>query len=80
MEAIPPFPNSVNAQESIVPDKVKEMYSIKQKTYAVKGAVQAITYLEQFYYEYRNGQLMVTILKVFNQDKYSVDLRAWLWF
>ena len=56
MEAIPPFPNSVNAQESIVPDRVKEMYSVKQKTFAVKGAVQAITYLEQFYYEYKNGQ------------------------
>jgi len=76
MEAIPPFPNSVNAQESIVPDKVKDMYSVRQKTFAIKGTVQAITYLEQFYYEYRNGQLMVTILKVFNQDKYSVDLRA----
>ena len=76
MEAITPFPNSVNAHEFIVTDKVKESYSIKQKTYAVKGAVQAITYLEQFYYEYRNGQLMVTILKVFNQDKYTVDLKA----
>jgi len=76
VEAIPPFPNSVNAQESIVPDKVKEMYSIKQKTFAVKGAVQAITYLEQFYYEYKNGQIMVTILKVYNQDKYSVDIKA----
>ena len=76
MEAIPPFPNSVNAQESIVPDKVREMYSIKQKTLAIKGAVQAITYLEQFYYEYKNGQLLVTILKIYNQDKYTVDLKA----
>lgn len=76
MEAIPPFPNSVNAHEYIVTDKVKDMYSVRQKTFAIKGTVQAITYLEQFYYEYRNGQLMVTILKVFNQDKYSVDLRA----
>ena len=76
MEAIPPFPNSVNAHEYIVTDKVKDMYSVRQKTFAIKGTVQAITYLEQFYYEYKNGQLMVTILKVFNQDKYSVDLRA----
>jgi len=76
VEAIPPFPNSVNAHEYIVTDKVKDMYSVRQKTFAIKGTVQAITYLEQFYYEYRNGQLMVTILKVFNQDKYSVDLRA----
>ena len=76
MEAIPPFPNSVNAHEYIVTDKVKDMYSVRQKTFAIKGTVRAITYLEQFYYEYRNGQLMVTILKVFNQDKYSVDLRA----
>ena len=77
MEAVAaPFPNSVNAHEFIVTDRVKDSYSIKQKTYAVKGAVQAITYLEQFYYEYKNGHLMVTILKVFNQDKYTVDLKA----
>ena len=76
MEAIPPFPNSINAHEYIVTDKVKDMYSVKQKTFAIKGAVQAITYLEQFYYEYKNGQLMVSILKVYNQDRYSVDLRA----
>jgi len=76
VEAIPPFPNSVNAHEYIVTDKVKDMYSVRQKTFAIKGTVQAITYLEQFYYEYKNGQLMVTILKVFNQDKYTVDLKA----
>ena len=76
MEAIPPFPNSVNAHEYIVTDKVKDMYSVRQKTFAIKGTVQAITYLEQFYYEYKNGQLMVSILKVYNQDRYSVDLRA----
>ena len=76
MESIPPFPNSVNAHEYIVTDKVKDMYSVKQKTFAIKGAVQAITYLEQFYYEYKNGQLMVSILKVYNQDRYSVDLTA----
>ena len=76
MEAIPPFPNSVNAHEYIVTDKVKDMYSVRQKTFAIKGTVQAITYLEQFYYEYKNGQIMVTILKVYNQDKYSVDIKA----
>jgi len=76
VEAIPPFPNSVNAHEYIVTDKVKDMYSVRQKTFAIKGTVQAITYLEQFYYEYKNGQLMVSILKVYNQDRYSVDLRA----
>ena len=47
---------------------MRTSYSIKQKTFAIKGAVQAITYLEQFYYEYKNGQLMVTILKIYNQD------------
>ena len=76
MESIPPFPNSINAHEYIITDKVKDMYSVRQKTFAIKGAVQAITYLEQFYYEYKNGQLMVSILKVYNQDRYSVDLRA----
>ena len=76
MEAIPPFPNSVNAHEYIVTDKVKDMYSVRQKTFAIKGTVQAITYLEQFYYEYKNGQLLVTILKIYNQDKYTVDLKA----
>ena len=76
MEAIPPFPNSVNAHEYIVTDKVKDMYSVRQKTFAIKGTVQAITYLEQFYYEYKNGQLLVTILKIYNQDKYTVDIKA----
>ena len=76
MEAIPPFPNSVNAQESIVPDRVKEMYSVKHQTITGKDAIQAVNQYEQFYYEYRNGQVMVTILKIKSQLKYTVDIRA----
>ena len=76
MEAIPPFPNSVNAHDYVVLDKVRDIRSIKYQTVTGKDDVQAVNQYEQFYYEYRNGQVMVTILKIKSQLKYTVDVRA----
>ena len=76
MEAIPPFPNSVNAHDSVVLDKVRDIRSMKYQTVTGKDDVQAVNQYEQFYYEYRNGQVMVTILKIKSQLKYTVDIRA----
>ena len=76
MEAIPPFPNSVNAHDYVVLDKVRDIRSMKYQTLTGKDDVQAVNQYEQFYYEYRNGQVMVTILKIKSQLKYTVDIRA----
>jgi hypothetical protein len=76
VEAIPPFPNSVNAHDYVVLDKVRDIRSMKYQTVTGKDDVQAINHYEQFYYEYRNGQVMVTILKITSQQKYTVDIRA----
>ncbi len=76
MEAIPPFPNSVNAHDYVVLDKVRDIRSMKYQTVTGKDDVQAVNQYEQFYYEYRNGQVMVTILKIKSQLKYTVDIRA----
>ncbi len=76
MEAIPPFPNSVNAHDYVVLDKVRDIRSMKYQTVTGKDDVQAVNQYEQFYYEYRNGQVMVTILKIKSQLKYTVDVRA----
>jgi|TARA_E500000318_G_scaffold106575_1_gene114724 ribosomal protein S12 len=76
VEAIPPFPNSVNAHDYVVLDKVRDIRSMKYQTVTGKDDVQAVNQYEQFYYEYRNGQVMVTILKIKSQLKYTVDIRA----
>jgi ribosomal protein S12 len=76
VEAIPPFPNSVNAHDYVVLDKVRDIRSMKYQTVTGKDDVQAVNQYEQFYYEYRNGQVMVTILKIKSQLKYTVDVRA----
>ena len=76
MEAIPPFPNSVNAHDYVVLDKVRDIRSMKYQSVTGKNDVQAVNEYEQFYYEYRNGQVMVTILKLKSQLKYTVDIRA----
>ena len=76
MEAIPPFPNSVNAHDYVVLDKVRDIRSMKYQTITGRDDVQAVNQYEQFYYEYRNGQVMVTILKIKSQLKYTVDIRA----
>jgi hypothetical protein len=76
VEAIPPFPNSVNAHDYVVLDKVRDIRSIKYQTLTGKDDVQAINQYEQLYYEYRNGQVMVTILKIKSQLKYTVDIKA----
>lgn len=76
MEAIPPFPNSVNAHDYVVLDKVRDIRSMKYQTVTGKNDVQAVNQYEQFYYEYRNGQVMVTILKIKSQLKYTVDVKA----
>ena len=76
MEAIPPFPNSVNAHDYVVLDKVRDIRSMKYQTLTGKDDVQAVNQYEQFYYEYRNGQVMVTILKIKSQLKYTVDIKA----
>jgi hypothetical protein len=49
---------------------------MKYQTVTGKDDVQAVNQYEQFYYEYRNGQVMVTILKIKSQLKYTVDVRA----
>ena len=76
MEAVAPFPNSVNAHDYVVLDKVRDIRSMKYQTITGKDAIQAVNQYEQFYYEYRNGQVMVTILKIKSQLKYMVDVRA----
>jgi len=76
VEAIPPFPNSVNAHDYVVLDKVRDIRSMKYQSVTGKNDVQAVNEYEQFYYEYRNGQVMVTILKLKSQLKYTVDIRA----
>ena len=76
MEAIPPFPNSVNAHDYVVLDKARDIRSMQYQTVTGKDDVQAVNQYEQFYYEYRNGQVMVTILKIKSQLKYTVDIRA----
>lgn len=76
MEAIPPFPNSVNAHDYVVLDKVRDIRSMKYQSITGRDDVQAVNQYEQFYYEYRNGQVMVTILKIKSQLKYTVDIRA----
>ena len=76
MEAVAPFPNSVNAHDYVVLDKVRDIRSMKYQTLTGKDDVQAINQYEQLYYEYRNGQVMVTILKIKSQLKYTVDVRA----
>jgi len=76
VEAIPPFPNSVNAHDYVVLDKVRDIRSMKYQSITGRDDVQAVNQYEQFYYEYRNGQVMVTILKIKSQLKYTVDIRA----
>ena len=76
MDAVAPFPNSVNAHDYVVLDKVRDISSMKYQTITGKDDVQAVNQYEQFYYEYRNGQVMVTILKIKSQLKYTIDIRA----
>jgi len=76
VDAVAPFPNSVNAHDYVVLDKVRDIRSMKYQTITGKDDVQAVNQYEQFYYEYRNGQVMVTILKIKSQLKYTIDIRA----